>query len=73
MTPALINNITSSVKNGNSLSKPKLNFYNQSTVIKYLIESTHHVSIWNEPDRKRRPLGKRLRSKRQSEAVKNGK
>ena len=72
MIPALINNITSSVKNGNSLSNPKLNFYNQSTVIKYHVESAHHVSIWNEPDRKRRPFGKRNRSKRQTETVTNG-
>ena len=72
LTTALINNITSSVKNGNSLSKPKLNFYNQSTVIKYYIESTHHVSIWKEPDKKRRLFGKRNRSKRQTETVTNG-
>ena len=72
LTPALINNITSSVKNGNSLSKPKLNFYNQSTVIKYYIESVHHVSIWNEPDGERRIFGKRNRSKRQTETVTNG-
>ena len=72
LTPALINNITSSVKNGNSLSKPKLNIYNQSTVIKYYIESVHHVSIWNEPDGERRIFGKRNRSKRQTETVTNG-
>ena len=73
LTPALINNITSSVKNGNSLSNPKLNLNNQSTVIKDYIESAHHVSIWNETDGKRRLFGKRPRSKRQTEAVTNGK
>ena len=72
LNPAFMNNITSSVKNGNSLSKPKLNFYDKSTVIKYYIESVHHVSIWNEPDRKRRMFGKRNRSKRQTETVTNG-
>ena len=72
LTPALMNNVTSSVKNGKSLSKPKLNYYNQSTVIKDYIESAHHVSIWNEPHRKRRLFRKRHRSKRQTEAVTNG-
>ena len=71
-TPALINNVTFSVKNGNSLSKPKLNSYNHSTVIKDYIESAHHVSIWYEPHKKRRLLRKRHRSKRQTEAVTNG-
>ena len=72
LTPALINNVKSSVKNGNSLSKPKLNFYNQSTVIKDFIESAHHGPIWNEPDRKRRPFGIWNRSKRQTETVTKG-
>ena len=72
-TPTLINNGTSLIKDGHSLQKPKLTFYNHSTVTKNYIESAHHVSIWNETDGKRRLFGKRLRSKRQTEAVTNGK
>ena len=72
-TPALINNVTSLINDDHSLAKPKLTFYDHSTVTKNYIESAHHVSIWNETDGKRRLFGKRLRSKRQTEAVTNGK
>ena len=72
-TPALINNVTSLIKNGHSLPNPKLPFYDHSPVTKNHIESAQHVSIWNETGRKRRPFGKRLRSKRQTKAVTNGK
>ena len=71
-TPALINDVTSLIKDGYSLQKPKLTFYNPSTVTKNYVESAHQVSIWNETDRKRRLFGKRNRSKRQTETVTNG-
>ena len=71
-SPALINSVTSLIKNGNSLSKPKLTFYDQSTATKKYIESANHAPIWNETNRKSRLFRKRLR-KRQTETVINGK
>ena len=46
-TPTLINNVTSLYNDDHSLPKPKLTFYDHSTVTKNYIESAQHVSIWN--------------------------
>ena len=71
INPALINNITSLI-NDHSSSKSNLTRYDHSTAIKMFIESANLVPISNQTDesldRKRR-----LRSKRQTEAVTNGK
>ena len=45
---ALIDNVVSLIKNGISLSKPKIDFYNHSTVINTFIKALNHVPIWNE-------------------------
>ena len=71
-TPALIKSIIPLINDGHSLSKLKLTSYDHSTAIKMFIESANHVPISNQTDesldRKRR-----LRSKRQTEVVINGK